>query len=98
MPCAGCPHWAFSQLRLPTPGDGGYDGAVQGIHTPLKLPSHGNVLAPDHLAYNALHRGTRALGERGLALLTTRWRSATHDHHPITDRRHCRRRIGPHPT
>ena len=34
-----------------------------------------NVLAVDHLAYNALQRGLRALGERGFALLTTRWRA-----------------------
>lgn len=71
----GALYWASSQLELPTLADGGYDGAGQGIHTPFKQASDGNVLAPDHLAYNALHRGTRALGERGFALLSTRWRA-----------------------
>jgi DDE superfamily endonuclease len=32
----------------------------------------------DHQAHNALHRGTRALGERGFALLTGRWRALRH--------------------
>lgn len=33
------------------------------------------MLAADHLTYNALQRGLRALGERGFALLTGRWRA-----------------------
>jgi hypothetical protein len=68
-------YWAASQLNLPTLADSGYEGAGQGIHTPVKQPRDGNTLAVDHLAYNTLHRGTRALGERGFALLTTRWRA-----------------------
>ena len=55
--------------------DGGYEGAGQGVHVPFKRPGDGNVLAVDHLAYNALQRALRALGERGFALLTTRWRA-----------------------
>lgn len=53
----------------------GYEGAGQGVHVPFKRLGDGNVLAVDHLAYNALQHGLRALGERGFALLTTRWRA-----------------------
>ena len=71
----GTLYWAASQLNLPTLADGGYQGSGQGIHIPYKQPSDGNVLAADHLTYNALQRGLRALGERGFALLTGRWRA-----------------------
>jgi hypothetical protein len=71
----GALYWAASQLNLPTLADGGYQSAGQGIHVPYKQPGDGNVLAADHLAYNALQRGQRALGERGFALLTGRWRA-----------------------
>jgi len=70
----GALSWAASQLHLPALADGGYEGAGQGVHLPFKRPGDGNVLAVDHLAYNALQRALRALGERGFALLTTRWR------------------------
>jgi len=71
----GALYWAASQLNLPTLADGGYQSAGQGIHVPYKQPGDGNVLAADHLAYNALQRGQRALAERGFALLTGRWRA-----------------------
>jgi hypothetical protein len=71
----GALYWAASQLDLPSLADGGYDGAGHGVHTPIKQPSDGNVLAVDHQSYNRLHRATRALGERGFALLTGRWRA-----------------------
>ena len=71
----GALYWAASQLHLPALADGGYEGAGQGVHLPFKRPGDGNVLAIDHLAYNALQRGLRALGERGFALLTGRWRA-----------------------
>jgi len=48
-------------------------GADQDRSVPYKLPGDGNVLAVDHLAYNALQSGQRALRERGFALLTKRW-------------------------
>jgi DDE superfamily endonuclease len=70
----GALYWAASQLDLPTLADGGYRGAGQGIHVPYKQPAEGNVLGVDHLAFNALQRGLRALGERGFALHTGRWR------------------------
>jgi hypothetical protein len=68
-------NWAASQLDLPTLADSGYDGAGQGIKTPIKQPADGQVLAPDNQAYNTLLRSTRCLGERGFALLTGRWRA-----------------------
>jgi hypothetical protein len=67
-------NWAASQLDLPTLADSGYDGAGQGIKTPIKQPA-GQSLAPDNQAYNTLLRSTRCLGERGFALLTGRWRA-----------------------
>jgi hypothetical protein len=71
----GALNWAASQLDLPTLADSGYEGAGQGIKVPVKQPSDGRTLAPDNLAYNALHRAIRCLGERGFALLTGRWRA-----------------------
>ena len=71
----GALNWAAAQLDLPTLADSGYDGAGLGIKTPVKQPAGGQVLAGDNQAYNALHRATRCLGERGFALLTGRWRA-----------------------
>lgn len=41
-------------------------------------PGRDKVLDADNLAYNALLRGLRCLGERGFALLTGRWRTLRH--------------------
>jgi hypothetical protein len=71
----GALNWAAARLDLPTLADSGYDGAGQGIKTPIKQPTDGQVLAPDNQAYNTLLRSTRCLGERGFALLTGRWRA-----------------------
>jgi hypothetical protein len=71
-------YWAASQLDLPTLADSGYEGAGHGVHTPYKQPTGGARLAPDNRAYNALLRAKRALGERGFALLTGRWRATRH--------------------
>lgn len=71
----GTLYWAASQLHLPSLADSGYEGAGQGIHTPIKQPSGGQVLAPDNQTHNALLRSTRCRGERGFALLTGRWRA-----------------------
>ena len=71
----GALYWAASQLGLPALADGGYEGAGHGVHTPIKQPGGGQVLAADNQAYNALHRATRCRGERGFALLTGRWRA-----------------------
>jgi hypothetical protein len=71
-------NWAASQLNLPTLADSAYEGAGHGIKTPIKQPANGNTLAPDNQTYNTLLRATRSLGERGFALLTTRWRALQH--------------------
>ena len=69
---------AASQLNLPTLADGGYTGAGIGVHVPTRQPSGGQVLDIDTRARNALLRGLRALGERGFALLKTRWKALEH--------------------
>lgn len=74
----GALYWAASQLGLPTLADSGYEGAGHGVWTPVKQPRNGRALGVDHRAYNALHRATRAIGERGFALLTGRWRALRH--------------------
>ena len=63
---------------LPTLADGGYEGAGQGIHTPVKRPGDGQQLDIDTRTYNMLLRSLRAPGERGFALLTQRWRVMQH--------------------
>jgi hypothetical protein len=81
----GACYWAASQLDLPTLADLGYEGAGIGVHTPIKVPVKkaidGNQLDrldPDNRTYNTLLRALRALGERGFALLTQRWRTLQH--------------------
>lgn len=54
---------------LPTLTDKGYTGAGIGIHVPTK----GRNLAPDTATRNALLTALRAIGERGNAILKTRW-------------------------
>jgi hypothetical protein len=71
-------YWAASQLDLPTLADAGYQGTGAGIHTPYKQPADGARLAADNRAYNALLRAKRAIGERGFAILTRRWRTLRH--------------------
>jgi hypothetical protein len=71
----GALYWAASQLGLSTLADAGYHGTGHGVLTPIRQPTDGGVLAAHHQAYNALHRATRARGERGFALLVGRWRA-----------------------
>ena len=73
----GALSWAASQLHLPTLADAGYDGAGSGVHTPTKNPA-GGELDPDTVTRNLLLRSLRCRGERGLALLTGRWRTRQH--------------------
>jgi hypothetical protein len=49
-----------------------------GVHTPIKQPADGNRLDADNRTYNALLHSLRALGERGFAVLTGRWRTLHH--------------------
>ena len=70
--------YAAASQGLPTLADGGYDGAGIGVHTPVKQPPGNQVLDLDTRTRNALLRGLRAIGERGFALLTGRWRGLQH--------------------
>ncbi|MGW5644034.1 transposase family protein [Saccharopolyspora sp. NPDC003752] len=76
----GALYWAASQLDLPTLADAGFQGAGAGIHTPIKRSKKhpGSPLEVDNHTYNTLLRSLRALGERGFALLTGRWRALRH--------------------
>ena len=66
--------YAAAARGLPTLADSGYEGAGQGVYTPVKKPADGHQLHVDNRAYNMLLRSIRCLGERGFALLTQRWR------------------------
>jgi hypothetical protein len=79
----GTLHAAAALLGLPTLADKGYDGAGIGVHTPAK----GAHLAPSTACRNQLLTRLRAEGERGIALLKTRWKAL----HRI---RLCPQRIG----
>ena len=63
---------------LPTLADPGYDGAGIGIHIPVKQPAGGRELDINTRTRNAIQRSLRCLGERGFALLTSRWRTLQH--------------------
>jgi hypothetical protein len=63
---------------LPVLADGGYEGAGHGVLTPVKQPRGGGELDPDTRTYNKLLRALRCLGERGFALLVTRWTTLRH--------------------
>lgn len=62
---------------LPTLADSGYQGAGIGILVPIKQRP-GPDLAIDNQTYNKTHRATRALGERGAAILKERFRALKH--------------------
>jgi hypothetical protein len=68
--------WAVSQLDLPPPANGGYDGAEIGVFTPVKQPANGRVLDIDNR--NCLLRGLQCLSERGFTMLTGHWRLLRH--------------------
>jgi hypothetical protein len=63
---------------LPTLADPGYEGAGIGILIPVKQPAGGRELDINTRTRNAIQRSLRCLGERGLALLTGRWRTLRH--------------------
>lgn len=79
----GALYAAAALLGLPTLADKGYDGAGAGVLTPTK----GGNLHPDNLARNQLLGCLRAQGERGIALLKTRWKA-------LNRIRLCPQRIG----
>ncbi|EWM10155.1 transposase [Kutzneria sp. 744] len=45
----GALHWAASQLELPTPADGSYEGSGIGVHTTLQQPAGDQVLDVDNV-------------------------------------------------
>ena len=79
----GALHAAAALLGLPALADKGYAGAGAGVLTPTK----GRGLHPDNLARNQLLGCLRAQGERGIALLKTRWKA-------LNRIRLCPQRIG----
>ena len=62
---------------LPTLADKAYHAAGIGIHTPFKKTAGQPPLGPRQRVYNLLQSRARALGERAMALLKTRWRALT---------------------
>jgi hypothetical protein len=64
--------------EMPILADPGYEGAGQGVFTPVKQLRNGRELDINTRTYNALLRSLRCLGERGFALLTQRWRTLQH--------------------
>src|SRR3954464_14743653 len=79
----GALHAAAALLGLPALADKGYDGAGAGVLTPTK----GRGLHEDNLTRNLLLGCLRAEGERGIALLKTRWKA-------LNRIRLCPQRIG----
>jgi DDE superfamily endonuclease len=67
----GAVHAAAALLGLVALADKGYDGAGIGVQTPAK----GGNLAPSTACRNRLLTRLRAEGERGIALLKTRWKA-----------------------
>jgi hypothetical protein len=79
----GALYAAAAVLAVPALADKGYDGAGAGVLTPTK----GRALPPDNLPRNQLLGCLRAQGERGIALLKTRWKA-------LARIRLCPQRIG----
>jgi hypothetical protein len=63
--------------KLPLLADSGYEGAGAGVHVPVKKPARGELDA-DTKTRSALLRSQRYQGERGFALMKTRWRALQH--------------------
>lgn len=66
---------AAAAQGLPTLADKAYHAAGIGIHTPFKKAAGQPPLDPRQRVYNLLQTRARALGERAMALLKTRWRA-----------------------
>ena len=71
-------NWAATELHLPTLADAGYQNAGHGIKTPTKKRHHQPELALPNQTINQLLRSLRAPGERGFAILTSRWKALRH--------------------
>lgn len=59
--------YAAAARGLPTLADAGYEGAGQGVFSPIKKPTDGHHLHIDNRTYNMLLRSMRYVGERGFA-------------------------------
>ncbi|SEF29740.1 DDE superfamily endonuclease, partial [Amycolatopsis pretoriensis] len=68
---------AAAAAGLPTLADKAYHAAGIGIRTPVKKTAGQPLLGPRQRVYNLLQSRARALGERAMAILKTRW-SALH--------------------
>src|SRR3954466_520956 len=79
----GALHAAAALVGPPSLADKGHDGAGAGVRTATK----GGTLHPDNLTRNQLIGCLRAQGERGIALLKTRWKA-------LNRIRLCPQRIG----
>jgi hypothetical protein len=58
--------------------DKGYQGAGAGVLVPIKRQVNGIPLDTGNRTYNSLLTRLRALGERAMALLKTRWKALQH--------------------
>ena len=61
--------------KMPGLADCGYEGAGQGILTPVKKPKGVKELDINARTRNMLLSSSRCLGERGFALLSQRWKA-----------------------
>ncbi|UOX88491.1 IS5/IS1182 family transposase [Amycolatopsis sp. FBCC-B4732] len=69
---------AAAAVGLPTLADKAYHSAGIGIHTPFKKAAGQPPLGTRQRVHNLLHSRLRALGERAMAILKTRWRALQH--------------------
>jgi len=63
--------------KLPILADSGYEGAGAGVPVPVKKSARGE-LDINTKTRNALLRSLRYQGERGIALMSQRWRALQH--------------------
>jgi hypothetical protein len=69
---------AAAAQGLPTLADKAYHSAGHGIHTPFKKTAGQPHLNARQRVYNLLQSRARALGERAMAILKTRWSALHH--------------------
>jgi len=69
---------AAAATGLPTLADKAYHSAGHGIHTPFKKTAAQPHLNTRQRVYNLLQSRARALGERAMAIIKTRWHALRH--------------------
>jgi hypothetical protein len=88
----GALYWAASRLGLPCLADSGYEGAGQGVHTPIKQPRRRSPDLQRAAPRQPRDRGTRLrTAEHPLA------RTAAGHRQPVENRAHRIRRPRTHP-